>query len=190
MVLLGYQNLATRVGAFLLPAILVSGVPLATRAEDANVTLYKVTDKDGNVTFTDSPPSDATDLVEPYTLPSTNSSMPTTLTTPDTESEREDASPNYRTEITLPENGTTIPMGPGNFTVAVNLDPALNAEETLILEVDGQPSAPPQRHGSWNLTNVFRGEHQLRVLRIDASGLVAHQSDVTTVFVLRPSVKL
>jgi len=48
MVLLGYQNLATRVGAFLLTAILVSGVPLATRAEDANVTLYKVTDKDGN----------------------------------------------------------------------------------------------------------------------------------------------
>jgi hypothetical protein len=189
MVHLGYQNLVSRVSSFFLIAVLVSGFPLATRSEDANDTLYKVTDKDGNVTFTDAPPSDANYLVEPYTLPSTNSSMPATIIPPGAESEREDLSPKYRTEITLPENGATIPMGPGNFTVAVSLDPALSPEETLILEVDGQPSAPPQQHPSWNLTNVFRGEHQLRVLRIDASGLVAHQSVVTTVFVLRPSVK-
>ena len=162
---------------------------MATRSEDANDTLYKVTDKDGNVTFTDSPPSDASYLVEPYILPPANSSMPTTVTTPGAESEREDASPSYRTEITLPKNGATIPMGPGNFTVSANLYPALSPKETLILEVDGQPSTPPQQHTSWDLTNVFRGEHRLRVLRIDASGLVAHQSDVTTVFVLRPSVK-
>ena len=145
MVLLEYQNLVSRVGSLILIAVLVSGFPLATRSEDANDTLYKVTGKDGNVTFTDSPPSDANYLVEPYTLPSTNSSMPTTIITPGAESEREDASPNYRTEITLPENGATIPMGPVNFTVAVNLDPALSPEETLILEVDGQPSAPTQR---------------------------------------------
>jgi hypothetical protein len=46
----------------------------------------------------------------------------------------------------------------------------------------------PQKQHWWSLTNIYRGEHQLRVHRLHSSGAQVDVSDSSTLFVLRPSV--
>ncbi|MEK9654166.1 MAG: hypothetical protein VW202_00560, partial [Halieaceae bacterium] len=94
----------------------------------------------------------------------------------------------YHTAINQPPNGATVPMGPGNFTVAAQTSPPLGASEHLQLEVDGSAFGAPQKEAMWKLENIFRGEHKLRVIRLDEAGDTVDASETSTVFVLRPSV--
>jgi len=54
--------------------------------------------------------------------------------------------------------------------------------------MDGAPIGNPQRSNSWQLSNVFRGEHNMIVQRING-GNVVNSSVPITVYVLRPSVR-
>jgi hypothetical protein len=94
----------------------------------------------------------------------------------------------YTVTITEPANETTIPMGPGNFSVSVNVSPAPQSAEKLQLFVDGAPQGGPQSVSTWNLTNVFRGQHDLTVAVIDGAGKTLAISPPVRVFVMRPSV--
>ena len=94
----------------------------------------------------------------------------------------------FETRIEQPADGSTIPMGPGVFTVTVLISPPLTDSEYLQLKVDGAPYGPPQKQQGWSLSNIYRGEHQLRVQRLHHSGAQLDVSDTSTVFVLRPSV--
>ena len=80
-------------------------------------------------------------------------------------------------------------MGPGNFVVQVAVRPGLGTGEQLVLTLDGEPVSAPQRTSSWQLTNVFRGEHRLQVLRLDANGARQHASAEQVVYVMRPIVR-
>ena len=91
-------------------------------------------------------------------------------------------------QIVTPADNATIPMGPGNFSVQVSLSPRLEAGENLLLLMDGGPVGTPQRTPNWQLSNVYRGEHRLQVLRIDDEGAELDASDISTVFVMRPIV--
>ncbi|MEZ5501792.1 MAG: hypothetical protein R3E50_03710 [Halioglobus sp.] len=79
-------------------------------------------------------------------------------------------------------------MGPGNFSVSVRVSAALKVDESLQLFMDGQPWGDPQRGTIWDLTNVFRGQHDLTVGVIDASGETLAMSPPVRVFVHRPSI--
>ncbi|GIS01506.1 MAG: hypothetical protein CM15mP103_00570 [Gammaproteobacteria bacterium] len=87
-----------------------------------------------------------------------------------------------------PADNATIPMGPGNFAMQAALNPRLAPSETLQLLLDGDPVGAPQRIANWQLTNVYRGEHQLQVVRLDASGAQLDASPASTVYVMRPIV--
>ena len=104
--------------------------------------VYKVTDTDGNVTFTDTPPLSSDSIVEEHSV---------------------------HAPIVTPAENATIPMGPGNFAVQAALSPRLASSETLQLLLDGEPVGAPQRTANWQLTNVYRGEHRLQVVRLDES---------------------
>jgi hypothetical protein len=80
-------------------------------------------------------------------------------------------------------------MGPGNFAVTAMLSPPLNSDERAVLLLDGSPVGEPQRSSSWQLQNVFRGEHQLVVERRDNEGKARDTSLPVTVYVLRPSIR-
>jgi hypothetical protein len=58
----------------------------------------------------------------------------------------------------------------------------------LQLEIDGAPYGLPQKQHRWSLSNIYRGEHRLRIQRLHSSGMQVDVSDTSTVFVLRPSV--
>jgi len=135
-------------------------------------TVYKVTDENGNVTFTDTPPSDQRQGVETQTIPVANTAIPIESSDTGAVAHDEAAEVDYQTRIQAPAEGATIPMGPGNFIVEASVDPRLNTSEHLLLLLDGAPVGPPQKYASWALTNVFRGEHQLQVQRLDEAGVV------------------
>ena len=157
----------------------------------AQAQIYKYTDKDGNVVFSDQPPSDSTqDTVEEVQLRETNTApAPQVAPKAATTTENKPKKIAYSTTITSPADGTTIPMGPGNFAVSARVTPALGPGERLQLLMDGTPVSEPKRAGNWQLSNVFRGEHKLVVERLDRSGKALDSSAATTVYVLRPSVR-
>jgi hypothetical protein len=152
--------------------------------------VYRTTDAQGNVVFTDSPPANATpadrveirptNTVQPPQIPP----RPVSENTPNAEAEVAA----YTLTITEPANETTIPMGPGNFSVSVNVSPALRGAENLLLFVNGAPQGEPQRASTWSLTNVYRGQHDLTVGVIDDSGKTLAISPPVRVFVQRPSI--
>ena len=150
--------------------------------------VYKVTDTDGNVTFTDTPPLSSDSIVEEHSVQAPNSAKPTATTRTPTASVEVEAPTLYDTRIVTPAENATIPMGPGNFAVQAALSPRLASSETLQLLLDGEPVGAPQRSANWQLTNVYRGEHRLQVVRLDESGAPVDTSAATTVFVMRPIV--
>ena len=149
-------------------------------------TVYKVTDKDGNVTFTDTPPSDKEAVVEAQTVHSLNTSAAVTPA-PKSEPDAVATEPiSYETLIMSPAEAATIPMGPGNFSVDAMVRPALSQGERVVLTLDGEPVGTPQRMPTWQLTNVYRGEHRLQVVRVNAEGARVNASSERTVYVMRP----
>jgi hypothetical protein len=47
----------------------------------------------------------------------------------------------------------------------------------------------PQKRSTWQLNNVFRGEHQITIERQNAEENVLNTSPPVTVYVLRPSIR-
>jgi hypothetical protein len=153
----------------------------------ASAQVYRVVDENGNVTFTDRPPENAERVeVGPTNTapPPATDLYPTPAPKP---ADKADAESGYKVAITAPANETIIPRGPGNFSVTASVTPALGRGHKLQLLLDGQPRQDPQAGGSWALTNVFRGEHNLTVAVIDGDGKQLATSEPVTVFVFRPS---
>ena len=151
--------------------------------------IYKVVDEEGNVTFTDTPPNDADAIVEPHSILGTNTT-PAVATAPENaiKTDQADAKASYVTQIVSPTDESTIPMGPGEFVVEAEVSPGLDNGEQLILLLDGEAVGAPQSFPRWQLTNVFRGAHQLQVVRVGKTGAAQSQSTEHTVYVMRPSV--
>lgn len=170
----------------------LAGIVIAALlSQSAAAQIYKYKDADGNVVFSDKRPAgDHNEPVEEVKLGTTNSAQ-TPPTIPSSEPLRKPAKPEavvYETVITSPADNTTIPMGPGNFAVTTLISPSLGANEFLQLTIDGAPVGNPQRSNSWQLSNVFRGEHNMIVQRISSSNVVDSSVPVT-VYVLRPSIR-
>lgn len=152
--------------------------------------VYRTTDAQGNVVFTDAPPASATPADRVEIGPTNTVRPPETLSRSVAEdtAEAKSEAMSYTVTITEPANETSFPMGPGNFSVSASVSPALSANESLQLFIDGVPWGDPQRTATWNLTNVFRGQHDLTVGVIDDTGKTLASSEPVRVFVHRPSV--
>lgn len=150
--------------------------------------VYKATDADGNVTFTDTPPLSGEGTIEEHSVHAPNSAIPLATKKTSAASVKLEQPPLYDTCIVTPADNTTIPMGPGNFAVQAAFSPHLAPDEALQLLLDDEPLGAPQRTASWQLTNVYRGEHRLQVVRLDESGAQLDASTTSTVFVMRPIV--
>ena len=164
--------------------ILLLSLPLITVAQ-----IYKTTDENGNVVFTDTPQATG-NPAEKVELGTTNIAAPPPVIDrpPEPEPEPEPEATDYTVSIKTPANETTIPMGPGNFLLSASVKPALNDKESLQLHVDGIPWGEPQSASSWALTNVFRGAHDLTVSVLDSKGVPLVTSSAVRVYVLRPSI--
>jgi hypothetical protein len=157
-------------------------------AVSVNAQVYRTTDENGNVIFTDKPPHSN---AEEVTINPTNTTPATEVRveTPEAESpveEETDEAADYRVVVTAPEDGGTIPMGTGSFTVIASVSPGLEDGETLQLLMNGTANGEPQRQNSWDLVNMRRGEHSVVVARYDTEGNVQASSEAVHILVLRP----
>ncbi|WP_170287473.1 DUF4124 domain-containing protein [Halioglobus maricola] len=165
---------------------------LALASSQAWSQIYKTTDENGNVSFTDTPQPDSN--TEQVQLQQTNSTAPPPVIPsytgqPEPADEDETSAGSVPTAaITSPEPETTIPMGPGNFSVSASAAPGLGKGQALQLLIDGEPQGEPQVSGFWDLTNVFRGAHDLVVEVVSAEGATLSSSAPVRVYVLRPSI--
>ena len=157
--------------------ILVAGMAAAQ--------VYRHVDEEGNVTFSDQPAEDA----ERIEIGPTNTTPPPPADAfpPPPPEPEVDSGPLYELAITSPEDETIIPRGPGNFSVTASVAPSLQPPHKLQLMMDGAPREEPQTGTTWNLTNVFRGEHSIQVAVIDGEGTEVGISEPIRVFVFRPS---
>jgi hypothetical protein len=150
--------------------------------------VYKVTDADGNITFTDTPRVSGESTVEEHAVTAPNSAKSNVTIRAAVKPVEAEEPIRYDTRIVTPADNATIPMGPGNFSVQAALNPRLAPDETLQLLLDGEPVGTPQRTANWQLTNVYRGEHRLQVVRLTESGAQLDTSAWSTVYVMRPTV--
>lgn len=156
-------------------------LPWAAQAQ----TIYRSTDAEGNVVFTDKPPTAGTVNEEVKLRPMNTAPAPEPQ--PPRQPEAEQQAPiKHTVSIVAPADQTVIPMGGGDFEVQASVEPALAAGERLQLRVDGAASGSPQTGISWSLRNVFRGGHNLSIQRLDADGKVIAESDPVHVQVMRP----
>ena len=151
--------------------------------------IYRSIDGDGNVTYSDTPPvsgpSEQVKLRQTNSTPAPEMVEPAPTYTDSTE--EADEGSDYSVSISSPANETTIPMGPGNFSISASIDPALSQGALLQLYVDGSTSGNPQSSNTWTLTNAFRGAHDLKVVVVSNKGDQLAESEAVRVYVLRPS---
>ncbi|MFK8048583.1 MAG: DUF4124 domain-containing protein [Halioglobus sp.] len=150
--------------------------------------IYKTIDKNGNVVYTDQPSKSGTDH-ETVELKQTNTAPPPPeVIRPEPEPDKKDQeTTSYTVAITSPEHEATIPNGPGNFPLVVSLEPALAEGASLQLYLDGVARGEPQRALVWQLTNVFRGAHDLTVSVLNEDNSPIATSTPVRVYVFRPS---
>ena len=158
--------------------------------------IYKVTHPDGSVSFTDQPPrDDDSSTVELLDNNRTNT-IPGFEPKPETAETGAETVQSVTTEVILksvrivsPMDQTTIPMGPGHFSVLADVTPELAPDETLQLLMDDTPVGDPTTNTTWDLRFVIRGEHSLVINRLDSTGEVIATSEPVIVYVLRPSIR-
>lgn len=156
-------------------------LPWAAQAQ----TIYRSTDAEGNVVFTDKPPTAGAVNEEVKLRPMNTAPAPEPQAPRQQEAEQQ-APIKSTVSIVSPADQAVIPMGSGDFAVQASVEPALAAGERLQLRVDGAASGSPQTGTSWSLRNVLRGGHNLSIQRLDADGKVIAESDPVHVQVMRP----
>lgn len=158
----------------------------------AQAEIYKTTDADGNVTYTDQPVKSA----KPVDVRSVNSIPAVKTPKPDknaadspTKAEKAEKVVNYRSvRIVEPADDTGIGHGPGDFTVRAASTPELAKDHALQLYLDGKAYGDANTSGNFMLTNINRGTHKLKVSVVNAAGKALKSSKPIEVHVFRPSV--
>lgn len=151
--------------------------------EDTGKKIYKVRDDEGNVTFTDEPPS-GRDSEEVQLQKGNDMRMESVPTPSGPEPEEEKEEVSYELEVTSPENDGILRHPTEPVPVKYNIQPApKSGHEVQVLHngevLEGEALDWP-----------IRGDHKVSVRVVDADGNVVSESDANTFFVHRPSKQL
>ena len=156
-------------------AILTSGV---------SAEVYKRTNPDGSVTFTDVP---AKINAEPIKLPPSSSYSPPPPPQVADNPKPKNAEADYESvSITSPAHDTTIRENAGNITINISVKPALKPGHSYVLMMDGKKVGEGQA-GNIQLTNIDRGSHTFTAQIVDNNKIKVLQSDPVIVHVQRAS---
>lgn len=165
--------------------LLVLGLTLAL---PATAEIYKWTDSDGHVVFSDQPHPGAQKLPEKEvpTIPAPK--LPAPSPQPQT---KKTAPQGYSTiKIVQPKNNVAFWDTAGEVTVEAVLKPPLRAAsgQKLVLTLDGKTAAQSAGSTTFQLSNVDRGTHTLVLEVEDADGKVVAASDPVTFTIHRASI--
>ena len=156
-------------------------------AEAADI--YRWKDSEGNVIYSDTPQpgSEKVTLQETTILPS----APIPKSPDESNTEKPGPVKYESVAITRPTDEQTIRENIANVSVAIRLQPGLQAGHghKLQLLFDGQGVEEPGRKTSFTLPAVDRGAHTLQAVISESNGRVVTRSAITTFFVHKQSVR-
>ena len=146
--------------------------------------VYRTTDENGNVIFTDkpSPGAEEIEIDEVQTV-----SPPPVRDFRYTPPKKKGKSNYKKAEITTPKNDDVITGGTGNVSVSISLEPALQDTDRIVLYMDGEKQSDSSST-SFELSNLDRGTHTIKVDIINKGGKVLKSSSPVSFTVQRPSV--
>ena len=160
--------------------------------------IYKQVDTAGQVSYTDSPSSEATsssawhdNLPTPKT-PTLSTAATDSAPPPDksaTPAAADQKAIAYVVEIMSPQAGATLTNESQSLEVSVSLTPALAAKDKIALVVDGQET-PPQTTLQFTLPWQPRGDHTIQAKVLSSDGKSAAESPPITIYQQRPSILL
>ena len=170
------MNIA-KTSIFLLALMTVYG---AAQAE-----IYKSVNSEGVIEYSDQPREGAEKIKvknpQSITLPKGADVFSSSSTDEDTEQTAA-----YKSiVITQPANDSAFNSGNGQVFISAETVPALQADHSIQLVMDGTPYND-NNSGGFGLTNVDRGTHQVQVSVIDAAGNTLISSETTTFTLHRP----
>lgn len=157
---------------------------LALEALPVGAEVYRSVDKDGHVIFSDRPLGDD----QPVNIGPTNSMQPAPSGVNPSSKPADAAAPApayQHVSITEPQDGGTVTNVAGNIVVRFELNPPLREGDAVQLLIDGVPGGIPAEGGLLAPANA-RGDHQLELQVLDASGAVLATSAPVHVTVFRP----
>lgn len=150
----------------------------------ATAQIYKTTDEQGNVKFTDNPPPDAE--ATPVEIEQTNTARSIELpATQEAELEEEEKEGYKSLSISSPAADTIFPNGLLPTPVSVNLAPALKEGHKLRARINGQVVASSQSTSFEIPPPLARGTLSLQV-EVVGGDKVLIQSAPVTIHAFRP----
>lgn len=150
--------------------------------------IYKWTDPNGDVHFSDKPHEGSEKIELPptqtYSGPANAEEAP--LSAPLIPSINQPAHIEYsQLGFLQPTDQSTLRDNQGNLSVSVEMTPNLQPGDTLSLLLDGGIIGKPQTNTTFTLSNVNRGSHTLIVQIQNEQGAVLKVSQPITVFLHR-----
>ena len=155
----------------------------------ANAQVYKWTDSQGVVHFSDTPHFGAETLdniqTQNYSTP-----PPVQSTLPVINKELNANTQKLYTKLAIiqPEDQATIRNNQGYALVTVEVQPKLFSGNKLQVVFDGKPQGAPQETLIFQLNGIYRGSHNVAVQIVDAAGEVIKTSPKVVFFMQRPRV--
>ncbi len=161
---------------------------------ELSAAIYKTTDKDGNIIFTDIPPKDQSGEIEvsehsSYAPPPTPTTAPPAQADAEEDEEAEEEVTVYTAlQITSPADDEPVRENAGNVTIVVKAEPMVDAGQGHRIEVliDGQVAGSGAAT-SISLSNVDRGTHVVTAQVVDADGNILIAAEPITFHMLRYS---
>ncbi|WP_111415476.1 DUF4124 domain-containing protein [Billgrantia lactosivorans] len=162
-------------------------------------TVYRTTDAQGKVIFTDDPErgGEPVELAPLTVIPSRSEAGQGEPARVEGLAPRRGEAPGqpfmpYDTfRIRSPEPGADLPASDaGNLQVELAIEPELRPDHSVRLLVDGRVSQTPMHTRAFMLSDLDRGEYVLQAELLDAQGQVRHRSPPVTLYVQRANVAL
>jgi len=162
-------------------------------------TIYRTTDAQGNVVFTDNPDRGGEQVeLAPLTVVPSSGEVRRGEAAPRLEASGAAAAtgspgqpfmPYDSFRILSPSHEQAFPVGAaGNVPVELGIQPELREDHRVRLLVDGQVSQTAMHTNAFMVANMNPGEHVLQAELLDGSGAVRHRSSPVTIYVHRASV--
>lgn len=165
-------------------------IPIITLIFSSNALaeMYKSVDEQGNITYSDTPPEEEAEAMEPPML----NTMPTVKPrpTPATPEEEVQEETTYTSlSVQSPQNDATLRSNSGNISVSLNINPALNIQQGhyMSVQVNGITVKDKINSSSTQLTNIDRGTLSITASVKNKKGATLLSSNPITVYLHRAS---
>lgn len=157
---------------------------IAVFSQTLNAAVYVYKDKNGVPVFTDQPHPNA----KVISAKSKIENIPSVDLNDRLDPQNGSESVTYDVRLMRPADKETFRNNAGNLQVTIQVLPIYASGLKAQILLDGTPVTDPQAMSTFQLHNVFRGEHSLSVNLLDANGKVIASSDARTFYMHRATI--